>query len=170
MPRERNILVLCQANSARSIMAEALIGYVGQGRFRGYSAGSQPKSQPHPLALAVLAAHGHDIDHLRSKSWDVFTENGGPAIDIVITVCDEAAGEACPYFPGRPTAIHWGMPDPAAARSEGEGDRVAFERAYDLLLRRLRRLAGMPEEALEAPTIATRLAEIAEIEREGPLY
>lgn len=168
MRREFGILVLCQGNSARSIMAEVVINHIGQGRFRGYSAGSQPKSQPHPIALAVLAAHGHDTSHLRSKSWLAFTEPGAPVVDLVITVCDEAAGEACPYFPGGPVTVHWGMHDPAASHTQTAEDRLAFERAYDLLVRRLRRLVALPDEALQGPTTAGRLAEIAELEPAGP--
>ena len=168
MGREFNILVLCQGNSARSIMAEVIINYVGQGRIHGYSAGSHPKAQPHPIALALLASHGHDTSQLRSKSWLAFTEPGAPKVDVVITVCDEAAGEACPYFPGGPVAVHWGMSDPAASQSEGEGDRLAFERAYDLLERRLRRLAALPDDALQGSAAFGRLAEIAELEPAGP--
>ena len=134
----------------------------------GYSAGSQPKSQLHPLAPAVLAAHGRDASHLRSKSWLAFTEPGVPVVDLVITVCDEAAGEACPYFPGGPVTVHWGMHDPAASHTQTTEERLAFERAYDLLVRRLRRLVALPDEALQGPTTADRLAEIAELQSAGP--
>ncbi|MDX2205029.1 MAG: arsenate reductase ArsC [Hyphomicrobiaceae bacterium] len=164
MARVRNILVLCQGNSARSIMAEAIINRACAGRFCAYSAGSAPKARPHPMALAVLLAHGHDARGLRSKSWDEFTRPGAPAIDIVITVCDEAAGEACPYFPGGPVKVHWGMPDPDTKEAQQDGGAAAFERTYDALTRRVGRLAALPAEAFDSPSIGERLTAIADME------
>ena len=124
-----NVLFLCTGNSARSILAEVLLNRDGAGRFRGYSAGSFPKGQVHPMALALLADLGLPTAGLTSKSWDEFAAPGAPPIDFVITVCDNAAGETCPVWPGRPVTLHWRIADPAAV--EGAGQRAAFERALD---------------------------------------
>ena len=113
-PRPLNILVLCTGNSARSILAEALFSTIDPKRFRGFSAGSHPKSEPNPFALANLKALGLDTSHVRSKSWNEFATPGAPPMDIIVTVCDDAAGESCPYWPGHPVVAHWGIPDPAA--------------------------------------------------------
>ena len=130
-----NVLFLCTGNSARSILAEALLNRLGEGRWRGFSAGSFPKGEVHPMALRLLAEHGFPTDGLRSKSWDEFAAPAGPDIDQVITVCDNAAGETCPAWPGHPARAHWGMADPAAV--EGAGQRAAFEEAYRLLEARI---------------------------------
>lgn len=129
-----SILFLCTGNSARSILAEALANHLGQGRIQAHSAGSFPKGAPHPMALAVLEERGMAGDY-RSKSWNEFAGPGAPPIDIVITVCDNAAGETCPIFPGRAVKAHWGIPDPAAV--DGEGQRAAFETAYDQMYARI---------------------------------
>lgn len=130
-----NVLFLCTGNSARSILAEALLNRDGAGRFRGYSAGSFPKGQVHPLALALLGDLGLPTDGLRSKSWDEFAAPGAPPIDFIVTVCDNAAGETCPVWPGHPVTLHWGIEDPAAV--EGPGQRAAFEQALNELSERI---------------------------------
>jgi arsenate reductase len=135
-----NILILCTGNSARSILGEVLIS--AQPGLKGFSAGSQPKGQPHPMALAVLSNHGHDITGLRSKSWDEFGTPGAPAMDAIITVCDSAAAETCPYWPGHPVQAHWGLPDPAAVI--GDGQRAAFEATYGALKARIEHLTALP--------------------------
>jgi protein-tyrosine-phosphatase len=131
-----NLLFLCTGNSARSILAEALLNRLGEGRFRGFSAGSFPKGEVHPAALGLLRERGFVIDQLRSKSWDEFADPEGPRIDHVITVCDNAAGETCPIWPGNPAREHWGIADPAVV--EGAGQRAAFEEAYRLLEARIK--------------------------------
>lgn len=141
------VLFLCTGNSARSILAEALLNHFGEGRFRAVSAGSQPKGQPHPMALQVLRDSGLPTDGLRSKSWHEFAGPDAAAIDLVITVCDNAAGESCPVWPGRPTAAHWGIEDPAAV--EGEGQRAAFETAMMYLRKRIDLLLALPDEAID---------------------
>lgn len=143
------ILVLCTGNSARSIIGEVLLRDMGAGRIASFSAGSQPKGQPHPAALALLAARGHDVVGLSSKSWDVFTASNVPRIDVAITVCDNAAGETCPIFPGAPVKAHWGIADPAAV--EGDGQKAAFEQAYAELSARVEALLALPFEDM-APT------------------
>lgn len=146
-----NILILCTGNSARSIIGEVLVS--AQPGLNGFSAGSTPKGRPHPTALKVLGSHGHALEGLSSKSWDVFATEDAPAMDLVITVCDNAAGETCPFWPGGPVQAHWGLPDPAAVT--GEGQRDAFEATYAALKTRVEALArldltGLAGEALKA--------------------
>ena len=136
-----NILILCTGNSARSIIGEALVSAMDG--FTGYSAGSTPKGEPHPMALNVLAAKGHDVSGFRSKSWDEFGEADAPKMDIIITVCDNAAGESCPYWPGHPVVAHWGLPDPANVE-EMNFQRAAFEDTYASLKTRIEKLAALP--------------------------
>jgi protein-tyrosine-phosphatase len=126
-----NILFLCTGNSARSILAEALLNRLGEGRWRAFSAGSFPRGEVHPMALRLLGERGFPTSDLRSKSWDEFAAPDGPRIDLVVTVCDNAAGETCPIWPGHPARAHWGLADPAAV--DGAGQRAAFEEAYRLL-------------------------------------
>ena len=122
----RNVLFICTGNSARSILAEGLMNAIGQGRFRAYSAGSHPKGVVHPLALQTLQSMGVATEGLRSKTWEEFAAPGAPAMDFIFTVCDQAASEACPFWPGAPVTAHWGMPDPAAV----EGDDAVRARAF----------------------------------------
>ena len=133
------ILILCTGNSARSIIGEVLFRDLGGKRLTGLSAGSDPKDEPHPQALATLAAHGHSVDGLSSKRWDVFAKPGAPEIDAVITVCDSAAAETCPVWPGAPVSAHWGLPDPAAV-ADPDAARIAFETTYQTLHSRIRLL------------------------------
>lgn len=144
----RNVLFLCTANSARSILAEAILAARGGSRFAAFSAGSQPRGVPNPRALELLAAKGHDISGLASKSWDVFAAPGAPVMDLVITVCDNARGEVCPVFPGHPTQAHWGIPDPAGHGSDGV--LADFEIAYRRLAARIDALLALDEEAMDA--------------------
>ncbi|MDX5330377.1 MAG: arsenate reductase ArsC [Caulobacteraceae bacterium] len=140
-PAPRRVLFLCTGNSARSILAEALLNRLGEGRWIGYSAGSTPKGQVHPESLKLLVAQGHDVAGLRSKSWDEFALPEAPELDLIITVCDNAAGEVCPVWPGRPAAAHWGLPDPAAA-SPGDAP-AAFAQAYAQLAARIGALIAL---------------------------
>jgi len=134
-----NVLFLCTGNSARSILAEALANHpaVGGGRLRGHSAGSHPRGQVHPLAIDTLRERGHPTDGLRSKSWDEFAAPAAPQMDVIVTVCDHAAAEPCPLWPGRPATEHWGMPDPAAVEGSDDDRRRAFRETYDALRRRI---------------------------------
>jgi arsenate reductase len=135
MSEPGNVLFLCTGNSARSILAEALLNRLGEGRWRSFSAGSFPKGEVHPMALQLLDERGFATDGLRSKSWDEFAGPDGPRLDLVVTVCDNAAGETCPVWPGRPARLHWGIADPAAVT--GPGQRAAFEAAYHELEARI---------------------------------
>lgn len=145
-----NILVLCTGNSARSILGEALIARKGAGRVCAYSAGSQPKGVPHPGALRLLAREGYDVAGFRSKSWDEFAVPGAPRIDIAITVCGNAAGEACPLFIGAPVRAHWGLPDPADVAGDAAAVDAAFAETYRLLDMRVRAMLTLPLETMSA--------------------
>lgn len=155
-----NVLFLCTGNSARSIMAECLLDDIGGARFRAFSAGSFPAGAVNPHALEVLERHGHRTDHLRSKAWDEFAAPGAPEMDIVFTVCDRAAGEVCPVWPGRPTSAHWGFPDPAAVQGEEAEIRAAFAETYREIAARVEVFAGLPLESLDALSLKRRLDEI----------
>lgn len=157
-----NILVLCTGNSARSIIGEVLLRDRSAGRIMAFSAGSQPKGEPHPAALTLLANRGHAIDSLSSKSWDAFTGPAAPPIHIAITVCDNAAGESCPIFPGAPVKSHWGIADPAAV--EGKGQQAAFERAYAELDARIAALLALPFETMERAELKSALDTIGLME------
>ena len=142
------VLVLCTGNSARSILGEVLINDLGKGRFEARSAGSQPTGQVNPGAIAKLAREGHAFDGLSSKSWDTFAAPGAPEMDIVITVCDSAAGESCPVWPGHPVTAHWGIPDPATAPESARD--AAFDAAYSQLRSRVQALLEVPLEDFDA--------------------
>ena len=148
--RPLNVLFLCTHNSARSILAEALLNHLGRDRFRAYSAGSSPREnqQPNPLALRVLEHAGISTAGLRSKSWDEFAAAGAPVMDLVITVCDNAAGEACPYWPGAPATAHWGYPDPSDAKGSEEERLEAFRRTLHAIRQRLDLMLALPPERL----------------------
>ena len=158
------VLFLCTGNSARSLLAEAILARSGAPRFRSYSAGSHPKSAPHPLTLETLERLGHDVRALRSKSWDEFAQEGAPRIDLVITVCASAAGEACPAWPGHPITAHWGVADPAAfSGSPGEA-RAFFAATHDRLAAQIERLLSLELDALEPVERARRIRAIGEEE------
>jgi arsenate reductase (thioredoxin) len=144
-----NILILCTGNSARSILAEALINHLGAGRFRGFSAGSQPNGRVNPHALALLARMNIPAEGARSKSWDEFAAPGAPPIDFVITVCDNAAGEVCPIWPGQPMTAHWGIDDPAAVEGSDLDKAQAFRRAFNALEHRIRLFMSLPIASLD---------------------
>lgn len=153
-----NVLFLCTGNSARSILAESLLKHEGAGRFHAYSAGSFPKGQVHPVALQVLKSLGFPYEGFRSKSWDEFSGADAPVIDFIFTVCDNAAGETCPIWPGHPMTAHWGIEDPAAV--EGDGQREAFVQALRYLRRRIELFLALPLSAIDELALKRRLAEI----------
>jgi arsenate reductase (thioredoxin) len=139
-----NVLFVCTGNSARSILAESLINHWGRGRFRGFSAGSHPKGAVHPMALKLLHEVRLPTEGLRSKSWDEFAEPGAPPLDFIFTVCDNAAGEVCPYWPGQPITAHWGVPDPAAVQGSESEQWGAFREALRLLENRIKLFVSLP--------------------------
>jgi len=156
--RVYNVLFLCTGNSARSILAEALLGKYGAGRFRSFSAGSFPKGAVHPMALSVLDGLGFETSGFRSKSWDEFSAPDAPVFDFIFTVCDNAAGEVCPIWLGHPMTTHWGIEDPAAV--EGEGQREAFMTALRFLQRRIDLFLALPLDSVEAMALQSRLNDI----------
>lgn len=157
-----NVLFLCTHNSARSILAEALLNAMGQGRFKAYSAGSSPRGnqQPHPLGLQALAHAGIPTEGLRSKSWDEFAAPGAPHMDLIITVCDNAAGEVCPVWPGQPMSAHWGVPDPAAVQGTEEEKQRAFSKAFITLNRRITIFLALPFDKLDKLSLQNELHRI----------
>ena len=148
--RPMNVLFLCSHNSARSILAEALLNHIGQGKFKAYSAGRSPKEnqQPNPMALSTLQKAGISVEGLTSKSWNVFAEPNAPHMDLVITVCDNAAGEVCPYWPGQPATAHWGYEDPSAGKGTDEEKKAAFKQTMHLIRRRLDIFISLPAASL----------------------
>ena len=162
--RPFNVLVLCTGNSARSILGEALFNALGNGRVVAYSAGSKPAGRVNPFALELLQQRGHGIAGLRSKSWGEFAAPGAPEFDFIFTVCDNAAGEACPFWPGKPATAHWGIPDPAGVAGDDEAKREAFRKAYERLARRIQMFMRLPIEKLDKRTLKEKLAEIGRIE------
>jgi protein-tyrosine-phosphatase len=154
------VLFLCTGNSARSIMAEAIMNRVGAGRFQAFSAGSQPRGTVHPMALDLLRNLDFDTSFARSKDWTEFAAEGAPELDFVFTVCDNAAGEACPVWPGQPMSAHWGVPDPAAAEGSEAERRVAFSEAYRMLNARISAFASLPLASIDSLSLQRRLDEI----------
>ena len=155
-----NVLFLCTGNSARSILAESILNKEGGGRFKAYSAGSQPKGEVNPHALKELAALGYPSTGFSSKSWDVFAAPGAPEMDFIFTVCDNAAGEACPLWPGKPVSAHWGVPDPAAVEGTDEQQRKAFFDAAITLRRRIELFLSLPLQRLDAMSLQRELRDI----------
>ncbi|MBS0249243.1 MAG: arsenate reductase ArsC [Proteobacteria bacterium] len=158
--RVYNVLFLCTGNSARSVIAEAILNREGKGRFKAFSAGSQPKGQVNPHTLTLLRTLGYDVSGFRSKSWAEFAQAGAPQMDFVFTVCDDAAGEACPVWPGQPMTAHWGIADPAAATGSEAEIAVAFDDAYRMLTRRIELFLALPIAKLDKLVLAKRLKDI----------
>lgn len=158
----RNILFLCTSNSARSILAEALVNnlHACEGKFRAFSAGSFPVGRVNPFAIELLQSLQMKTEGLRSKSWDEFAGTDVPKMDFIVTVCDQAAGEQCPFWPGKPTMAHWGIPDPAAVSGDDEAKRRAFKDAFTVLRRRIELLASLPADKLSGLAIQDTLQEI----------
>jgi arsenate reductase len=152
-----NMLFLCTGNSARSILGEAIVNQRGHGRFRGFSAGSQPRGAVHPYALDLLSSLRFPVDGLSSKSWDLFAASGAPQMDFIFTVCDDAAGETCPVWPGHPMTAHWGVPDPAAAQGSEIERRAVFRQAFAALENRIRVFLSLPFASLDRMTLQARL-------------
>ena len=157
-----NVLFLCTGNSARSIIAEALLNHLGRGRFRAYSAGSHPAGKVNPFALELLQRANLPIDGLRSKSWEGFAQPRAPAMDFIVTVCDNAAAEVCPIWPGKPVSAHWGVPDPAAVQGGDDGKRVAFRDAAAILRRRVEKRVRLPIDELDEQAMRRELRRIGE--------
>jgi arsenate reductase len=155
--RINNVLFLCTGNSARSIMGEALLNHLGEGRFRGFSAGSTPKGKVNPMTLEVLERAGLPIEGLRSKSWDEFATPEAPKMDFVFTVCDNAAGESCPIWPGQPMTAHWGIEDPAEAEGTEFQRRVAFENALRFLRNRITAFINLPHASIDRLSLTAKL-------------
>ena len=155
-----NVLFLCTGNSARSILAEALLGRLGGGRFRAFSAGSHPTGRVNPFAFRILETRGFPTAELRSKNWNEFAVEGAPKMDFIFTVCDSAAGEICPLWPGQPVSAHWGVADPAAARGTDDDKRAAFVEAFEKLRYRVAAFVSLPFDTLDANQLKRRLTEI----------
>ena len=162
-PRPLNVLFLCTGNSARSIIAETALRQAGGARFRSFSAGSHPAGQVNPFALEYLRASRLPTDGLRSKSWDEFAQAGAPPLDFVFTVCDNAAGEVCPVWPGQPMTAHWGVPDPAAVEGSDADRSRAFSETGRVLMNRIRLFASLPLEKLDRLSLAKKLNDIGKL-------
>jgi protein-tyrosine-phosphatase len=165
MTRERplNVLFLCTHNSARSIIAECVLNSLGQGKFKGYSAGSAPGGRVHPRALELLKRLNYDTSNLRSKSWDEFAAEGAPPLDFVFTVCDNAANETCPYWPGQPMTAHWGLPDPSAVSGSESECALAFADTHRMLHQRISIFVNLPLASLDSLTLQRRLQDIGKL-------
>ncbi|WP_319773133.1 arsenate reductase ArsC [Breoghania sp.] len=160
MTKTYNVLFLCTGNSARSILGEAIMNAEGAGKFHAYSAGSRPAGDVNPYALALLKRLGHDVSDLRSKSWDEFALPDAPRMDFVFTVCDQAAAEECPFWPGQPMTAHWGLADPAAVRGSEAEITLAFSETYRMLRQRISTFASLPIASLDRMSLKNRLDEI----------
>lgn len=158
--RVYNVLFLCTGNSARSVLAECILNREGHGRFKAFSAGSYPKGEVHPYAINHLRQSNFKTDELRSKSWDEFADDGAPSMDFVFTMCDEAANEVCPIWPGQPMTAHWGIPDPAAAEGSETEKRAAFAEAFQKLVDRISNFASLPIDSLDRLSLQKKLDEI----------
>jgi len=161
-----NVLFLCTGNSARSLIAEAILNREGAGRFAAWSAGSRPAGEPHPMTLDLLRRLDHDISGIRSKSWDEFSGPDAPEMDFVFTVCDSAAAEECPFWPGHPTTAHWGLPDPAAATGPEALRALAFADTYRAMLSRIRAFVSLPLASLDAMSLRRRIDRIGDMPRD----
>ena len=157
-----NVLFLCTHNSARSVMAEALLNTIGREKFQAFSAGSSPSGRVNPFAIEMARTIGYLTENIRSKSWDEFAKPGAPHMDIIITVCDNAAGEACPFWPGHPATAHWGFPDPSNETGSDEDKRNAFSQVFHAIRRRIDLLVSLPVEKLERLALASELKRIHE--------
>lgn len=167
--RVYNVLFLCTGNSARSVIAESAMNRLGRGRFRGFSAGSMPSGKVHPYTLDLLRRLNYPTEGLRSKSWDEFAKPGAPALDFVFTVCDNAANEVCPIWPGQPMSAHWGVPDPVAVEGTEAERRFAFAEAHRLLYNRISIFVSLPIASLDRLTLQKRLTEIGRAGAEQPV-
>ena len=161
-PRTVNVLFLCTGNSARSILAEALLNRMGGGQFRAFSAGSTPRGEVNPHVRPSIESLGYDLSDFRSKSWDEFAAPGAPPLHAIITVCDNVAGEVCPIWPGRPVTAHWGIPDPTEVKGSEAEVLAAFDEARRQLEARIRRLLALPRDGLDAAGLEDRLREIGQ--------
>lgn len=159
-----NVLFLCTGNSARSVLAESVLNHFGKGRFRAFSAGSHPAGQVNPFVLELLERQGMPMDGLRSKNWDEFAAPDAPALDFVFTVCDKAAGEACPVWPGQPVTAHWGIEDPAAVEGSDDKKRAAVSTAYRLLSLRISLFTSLPIQKLDGLSLQKQLDDIGRVQ------
>lgn len=162
-----NVLFICTGNTARSILAESILNNLGQGRFQAFSAGSHPAGQVNPYAIELLKRHRFNTDRLRSKNWDEFAGPEAPRLDFIFTVCDKAAGEMCPLWPGQPMSAHWGVEDPAAVEGSEEDKRRAFSNVFRVLSRRISLLLSLPIEKLDALTLKRDLDQIGRVRETG---
>ncbi|NBS02313.1 MAG: arsenate reductase ArsC [Rhizobiales bacterium] len=158
-----NVLFLCTGNTARSVLAEGILRKLGEGRFRAYSAGSQPKGMVNPFAVKVLGNYDYPTDGYRSKSWDEFSGPYAPVMDFVFTVCDSAAGETCPFWPGQPMTAHWGIPDPAAVEGTDIEKEAAFVTAFKQMRNRIEVFTALPLKSIDAMTLGARLKDIGHL-------
>ncbi len=163
-----NVLFLCTHNSARSIIAEAVMNRLGMGKFKGYSAGSQPSGRVHPFAMDLLQKLNYDTSALRSKNWEEFAAPGAPQLDFVFTVCDNAANEVCPYWPGQPMSAHWGLPDPSAYEGSETERRVAFADTHRMLYQRISIFTNLPLASLDKLSLQRHLDEIGRSKAPAP--